>query len=118
MSVYVDVLRYRDLFGSLFRREFQVRYKGSVLGVAWSLANPLLLLAVYLLVFSLLWRVTGTIEHYPLYLITARGLGVLLDHAPGSDAEPARALHPAPEDAVSAPAGAALGRRDPGRDVR
>ena len=70
MSVYVDVLRYRDLFGSLFRREFHARYKGSVLGVVWSLANPLLLLAVYLLVFSLLWRVTGTIEHYPLYLIT------------------------------------------------
>ncbi len=69
MSVYADVLRYRDLFGSLFRREFHARYKGSVLGVVWSLANPLLLLAVYLLVFSVLWRVTGPIPHYPLYLI-------------------------------------------------
>jgi len=37
--------------------------------VVWSLANPLLLLAVYLLVFSLLWRITGAIEHYPLYLV-------------------------------------------------
>src|SRR5918912_659026 len=69
MSIYVDVLRYRDLFGSLFRRDFHARYKGSVLGLVWSLANPLLLLAVYLLVFTLLWRVTGTIPHYPLYLI-------------------------------------------------
>jgi ABC-type polysaccharide/polyol phosphate export permease len=69
VSVYADVLRYRDLFGSLFRREFHARYKGSVLGVVWSLANPLLLLAVYLLVFSVLWRVTGPIPHYPLYLI-------------------------------------------------
>jgi lipopolysaccharide transport system permease protein len=70
LSVYVDVLRYRDLFASLFRREFYARYKGSALGVVWSLANPLLLLAVYLLVFSLLWRITGTIHHYPLYLVT------------------------------------------------
>jgi ABC-type polysaccharide/polyol phosphate export permease len=74
MSVYVDVLRYRDLFASLFRREFHARYKGSVLGIAWSLANPLLLLVVYLLVFSLLWRVTGSIPHYPLYLLS--GLAV------------------------------------------
>ena len=69
MSVYVDVFRYRDLFASLFRRDFHARYKGSLLGVAWSLLNPLLLLAVYLLVFSLLWRVTGDIPHYPLYLV-------------------------------------------------
>ena len=70
MSIYADVFRYRDLFAGLFRRDFHARYKGSVLGVVWSLANPLLLLAVYLLVFSLLWKVTGPIQHYPLYLVT------------------------------------------------
>ena len=69
MTVYTDLLRYRDLFGSLFRRDFQARYKGSALGVLWSLAHPLLLMAIYVLVFSLLWRVTGEIEHYPLYLL-------------------------------------------------
>ncbi len=70
MTVYADLLRYRELFGNLFRRDFQARYKGSALGVLWSLANPLLLMAIYVLVFSLLWRVTGSIEHYPLYLLT------------------------------------------------
>jgi lipopolysaccharide transport system permease protein len=70
VTLYADVVRYRDLFASLFRREFHVRYKGSALGILWSLANPLLLLAVYLLVFSLLWRITGSIEHYPLYLVS------------------------------------------------
>jgi lipopolysaccharide transport system permease protein len=70
MTVYTDLLRYRDLFGNLFRRDFQARYKGSALGVAWSLANPLLLMAIYVLVFSLLWRVTDEIPHYPLYLLT------------------------------------------------
>jgi ABC-type polysaccharide/polyol phosphate export permease len=69
MTVYTDLLRYRDLFGNLFRRDFQARYKGSALGVAWSLANPLLLMAIYVLVFSLLWQVTDEIPHYPLYLL-------------------------------------------------
>ena len=36
----------------------------------WSLANPLLLMAIYVLVFSLLWRVTEDVPHYPLYLLT------------------------------------------------
>ena len=40
MSVYAALFRYRDLFGNLVRRDVQVRYKGSLLGVAWSLANP------------------------------------------------------------------------------
>jgi ABC-type polysaccharide/polyol phosphate export permease len=70
VTVYTDLFRYRDLFGSLFRRDFQARYKGSALGILWSLAHPLLLMAIYVLVFSLLWRVTDAIEHYPLYLLT------------------------------------------------
>lgn len=70
MTIYADLLRYRDLFANLFRRDFQARYKGSALGVLWSLANPLLLMAIYVLVFSFLWRVTDEIPHYPLYLLT------------------------------------------------
>ena len=70
MTIYADVIRYRELFASLFRRDFQARYKGSALGVLWSLANPLLLMGIYLLVFSLLWRVTDEIPHYPLYLLS------------------------------------------------
>jgi len=57
MAVYADVIRYRELFGSLFRRDLRAKYKGSVLGLAWSLLHPLVLMAVYLLVFSLLWKV-------------------------------------------------------------
>jgi ABC-type polysaccharide/polyol phosphate export permease len=74
MDVYVDLVRYRELFGSLFRRDLRARYKGSVLGVAWSLANPLVLMGVYLLIFSVLWRVVSGIDHYPLYLLS--GLAV------------------------------------------
>jgi ABC-type polysaccharide/polyol phosphate export permease len=68
MTVYADLLRYRELFANLFRRDFQAKYKGSVLGVLWSLLNPLVLLGVYLVVFGLLWN-GKTIPHYPLYLL-------------------------------------------------
>jgi lipopolysaccharide transport system permease protein len=57
VTVYGDVFRYRELFGSLFRRDLRAKYRGSVLGLAWSLLHPLVLMGVYLLVFSLLWRV-------------------------------------------------------------
>jgi len=68
MTVYADLLRYRELFANLFRRDFQAKYKGSILGVAWSLLNPLVLLGVYLVVFGLLFQNTK-IPHYPIYLL-------------------------------------------------
>jgi lipopolysaccharide transport system permease protein len=68
MTVYADLLRYRELFANLFRRDFQAKYKGSLLGVAWSLLNPLVLLGVYLVVFGVLIK-NGDIPHYPIYLL-------------------------------------------------
>ena len=70
MTVYADLIRYRELFGNLFRRDLQAKYRGSVLGLAWTLANPVLLMAVYLLVFSVLWKTPfGTEGHYGLFLL-------------------------------------------------
>ena len=75
MSTYTDVYRYRELFGSLLRRDLEAKYKGTVLGVVWSLANPLLLMAIYLVVFSLLWQVID--QDYPgLFLLTGLVLWV------------------------------------------
>src|SRR5436190_1152288 len=48
MTVYADLLRYRDLFSNLFRRDFHAKYKGSLLGIAWSLLNPLVLIVLSL----------------------------------------------------------------------
>jgi homopolymeric O-antigen transport system permease protein len=69
MTVYADLYRFRELFANLFRRDFQAKYKGSLLGIVWSLLNPLLLLAVYLLVFGVLFPNTKTV-HYPIYLLS------------------------------------------------
>lgn len=68
MTVYSDLLRYRELFANLFRRDFQAKYKGSLLGIFWSLLNPLVLLGVYLVVFGLLFQ-NKAIAHYPIYLL-------------------------------------------------
>src|SRR3954462_7057314 len=69
-TVYGDLVRYRELFGNLFRRDVQAKYRGSLLGVAWTLANPVLLMAVYLLVFSVLWKTPfANGGHYGLFLL-------------------------------------------------
>lgn len=70
-AVYGDLIRYRELFAGLFRRDLQARYKGSAFGVLWSLANPLVQMAVYALVFSQLWRITSReVSPYPLFLLS------------------------------------------------
>ncbi len=72
MAVYADVLRYWDLFSHLFRRDFMVRFRGSALGVAWTFINPLLLMGVYTVLFSVLMRVPGveSIPNFPLFVLT------------------------------------------------
>lgn len=42
-------------------REVKGRYRGSVLGVAWAIANPVVMLAIYTLVFSVLFPGRGSV---------------------------------------------------------
>ncbi len=42
-----DIWRYRELLTNLVRKELKVKYKGSFLGFAWSLARPILMLVIY-----------------------------------------------------------------------
>ena len=75
MSVYGDLFRYRELFGNLFRRDLQAKYRGSALGVLWTIVNPIMLMGVYLLVFSVVLKARfANIAHYPLFLLA--GLAV------------------------------------------
>jgi lipopolysaccharide transport system permease protein len=47
---------HRELVWQLTRREVLGRYRGSLFGVAWAVGNPLLMLAVYTLVFGYIFR--------------------------------------------------------------
>jgi ABC-type polysaccharide/polyol phosphate export permease len=58
--------RYGPLFRNLVRREVRQRYKGSVLGLAWTLITPAIMVAAYSLVFKFLLRID--IEYYALFL--------------------------------------------------
>jgi lipopolysaccharide transport system permease protein len=68
VSVYRDVLRFRELFMHLFRRDLEVRYRGSILGLVWTLINPLVLMGAYTLVFSILLK-AESIEYFPLFVL-------------------------------------------------
>jgi ABC-type polysaccharide/polyol phosphate export permease len=70
MAVYADLIRYRELFANLFRRDFHAKYRGSALGIAWSLVNPLALMGVYLVVFGVLLGSSNKVSDYPVYLLS------------------------------------------------
>lgn len=59
---------YRGLLRGLVRRDLQIKYKGSVLGFAWSLLHPLVMAAVYTVAFRFVLRVP--IEAFPLFLLS------------------------------------------------
>jgi lipopolysaccharide transport system permease protein len=47
---------HRDLLRQFTRREVEVRYRGSFLGIVWSLAAPLCMLTIYTVVFSTIFQ--------------------------------------------------------------
>lgn len=61
------VAKYRFLLSQLVGRDFKTRYKRSVLGVLWSMLNPLLTMCVQYLVFSNLFK--WDVDNYAVYLL-------------------------------------------------
>jgi len=57
-----------DLISVFTLKELKVRYKSSILGYLWSIANPLLFAMIYYFIFKLVMRVQ--IPNYTLFLIT------------------------------------------------
>jgi len=68
-SETADLWRYRDLLVQLVTRDIKVRYKRSVLGVAWTMLNPLLMMVVFTLAFSQIFQVDS--PNYPVFLLSA-----------------------------------------------
>lgn len=60
---------HRELLVTLVERQLRLRLKRSVMGVAWPLASPLFLLALYAFVFGSVFAVP--IDDYPVYLFAA-----------------------------------------------
>jgi len=62
-----DLFRHRTLVTALLVRQLKLRYRGSILGFVWTFLNPLLLMAVYALVFRFYMRIA--VPNYALFLL-------------------------------------------------
>jgi ABC-type polysaccharide/polyol phosphate export permease len=61
------LIKYRDLLFQLVRRDIITRYKRSVLGILWTMLNPLGTMIILSIVFSQMFGLKGV---YPAYIIT------------------------------------------------
>ncbi|PWC40893.1 ABC transporter permease [Azospirillum sp. TSO35-2] len=91
-ALFQTAWHHRSLILRLARREIDARYRGSVLGIVWAVLNPILMLAVYTFVFSVVfqarWGTTGgSNTEFALLLFSGlilfNVLGESLNRAPG-----------------------------------
>jgi len=68
ISELKELGNYRYLLGQLIRRDILTRYKRSVLGVAWTMLNPLGTMLILTFVFSNFFK--SAIPHYPVYILS------------------------------------------------
>ena len=69
-NIFVNLKRYSFLLEQLISRDFKVKYKRSVLGVLWSLLNPILMMCVMAIVFTNVFRFSTPGVNYLTYLLT------------------------------------------------
>lgn len=69
-NIFINLKRYSFLLEQLISRDFKVKYKRSVLGVLWSLLNPILMMCVMAIVFTNVFRFSTPGVNYLTYLLT------------------------------------------------
>lgn len=71
MRLYINNLkRYKPLLYELVIRNIKVRYRKSILGVFWTLLNPLLMMIVLSVVFSNIFKFD--VANYPVYILSGQ----------------------------------------------
>ncbi len=66
---FSELFNYRELIKNLVYRDLKIKYKESILGIIWSLLNPLLMLVIYTIAFQFIIRLN--VENFPLFFIIA-----------------------------------------------
>ena len=61
------IFEYKELIKNLVISDLKTKYSSSVLGFAWSMLNPLLMMLVLYFVFSNVFKMTQ--EHFALYIL-------------------------------------------------
>jgi ABC-type polysaccharide/polyol phosphate export permease len=67
-----ELWRYRDLLVQLIKRNIKTRYKRSVLGIFWTMLNPLMMMLILTFVFSEVFRFST--RHYAAYALAGLSL--------------------------------------------
>ena len=65
-NIFKNLYNYRELLKTSVQKEVRSKYKNSFLGVLWSFLNPLLQIAVYGIIFSLILK--NSMPHYTVFL--------------------------------------------------
>lgn len=90
----LDVFNRRYLLRLIVRKEVGIRYRGSVLGWAWSYVKPLVQFVVFFVALGVFLGLNASIEFYPIYLLSgitivtffneafSNGTRSLVDNAP------------------------------------
>lgn len=65
-----DLWRYRELLYFLARRDISVRYKQTILGIAWAVIRPLAVMAVFTIIFGRIARLPSEGVPYSLLVLT------------------------------------------------
>lgn len=71
MQYWKDLYRYRELFYFLSWRDILVRYKQTVIGVAWAVLRPFLTMVVFTIIFGKLAKLPSEGAHYPILVFSA-----------------------------------------------
>src|SRR5437016_8325483 len=70
-DAFVNLFQHWDLIASFALRDIKARYKQTALGVAWSILQPLSMMLVFTLVFSLFAKVPSDGIPYPVFAYSA-----------------------------------------------
>lgn len=71
MSTYINNFKkFQPLLTELIARDIKIKYRKSVLGVLWTLLNPLFMMIILSIVFSNLFKFD--IEYFPVYLLSGQ----------------------------------------------
>lgn len=62
-----EILRNRDVLSTLVEKDFKSRYKAKALGRLWSIADPLVMVAIYTIVFAHILKVAE--PYFPIFML-------------------------------------------------
>jgi lipopolysaccharide transport system permease protein len=69
LNDWKEVYRYREFLKNSVSKDLRTRYKGSIFGFLWTFLNPMLMLIVYSVLFSIIIKMP--VDNYPIFLFSA-----------------------------------------------